>query len=141
MGRRKSEIQEFNPRRVRPLPDQPRKRFTGIKELAASITEGGQAVPGIVTLVGDSPDFDCQLVDGERRLRACVLAGVEFRAEVRAGGSVEDIFVASFVANFGKQDHDCIEIAEGLSRMQRGGRASIRWRGSPASPTAGCVNT
>jgi hypothetical protein len=39
---------EFDPKRVRPLPDQPRKRFRGINELAASIAEVGQIAPGLV---------------------------------------------------------------------------------------------
>jgi len=118
----KTHVQEFDAARVRPLPDQPRKRFKGIKELADSIFEIGQSSPGIVTLVDGDPKYDAQLVDGERRLRACRMVGVPFRAEVRADASGEEIFVASFAANFGKQDHDCIEIATGLARMQRNGK-------------------
>jgi ParB family chromosome partitioning protein len=117
-----SVVRNFDPSRVRPLPDQPRKRFRRIQELADSIKEIGQSCPGIVTLVMDDPKFDAQLVDGERRLRACKLAGVEFRAEVREDAAAEEIFVASFAANFGKQDHDVIEIAEGLARMQKAGK-------------------
>lgn len=119
---KQSIVREFDPKRVRALPGQPRKRFRGIKELADSIFEIGQSCPGIVTLVDDDPAFDAQLVDGERRLRACRMVGVAFRAEVRADAAAEEIFVASFAANFGKQDHDTMEIAEGLGRMQRAGK-------------------
>lgn len=122
MPRPRTIVEEFDPARVRPLPDQPRKRFRGIKELADSIFEVGQQTPGIVTPVSDDPKFDAQLIDGERRLRACRMAGVPFRAEVRAAATVEQSFVLSFAANFGKQDHDCIEIAEGLARMHRAGK-------------------
>lgn len=118
----RTHVQEFDAHRVRPLPDQPRKRFRGIKELAASIAEIGQSTPGIVTLIDNDPDFDAQLVDGERRLRACRLIDAPFRAEIRRDAEAEEIFVASFAANFGKQDHDAIEIAEGLARMQRAGK-------------------
>jgi ParB/RepB/Spo0J family partition protein len=118
----RTHMQEFDPARVRPLPDQPRKRFRGIRELADSILEAGQLSPGIVTRVDGDPDFDAQLIDGERRLRACKLAGVPFRAEVRPDTAAEETFVASFAANFGKQDHDCVEIAEGLARMQAAGK-------------------
>lgn len=121
MGRKTSSIEEFEPARVRPLPKQPRKRFSGIKELADSITEIGQSNPGIVTLVTDDPNFDAQLVDGERRLRACKLADVMFRAEVKVGTDEIQIFAASFAANFGRQDHDAIEIAESLWRLQASG--------------------
>jgi len=120
--KRKSEVLEFDPARVRPLPGQPRKRFAGIAELAASIAEVGQTTPGIVTIVPDDKRFDAELVDGERRLRACAKAGVLFRAEVRGGASPEDLFIASFAANFGKQDHDTIEISDGLLRIQRAGK-------------------
>jgi ParB/RepB/Spo0J family partition protein len=121
-ARKQTIIEEFWPDRVRPLPGQPRKRFAGIRELADSISEIGQSCPGIVTLVKDDPAADAQLVDGERRLRACKLIGVPFRAEVRDAASLEDLFVASFGANFGKQEHDAIEVAEGLARMQAAGK-------------------
>jgi ParB/RepB/Spo0J family partition protein len=122
MSRRRTNVEEFDPARVRPLPDQPRKRFRGIPELAESIREIGQQSAGIVTLVADDPKFDAQLVDGERRLRACKVAGVPFRAEVRAAADAEEIFAASFASNFGKQDHDCIEVAEALDRLRRSGK-------------------
>jgi len=118
----KNHVQEFDAVRVRPLPGQPRKRFRGLKELADSIAEVGQIANGVVTLVEGDPKYDAQLVDGERRLRACQMAGKPFRAEVQPDASREEIFVRSFAANFGKQDHDCIEIAEGLARMQRAGK-------------------
>jgi ParB family chromosome partitioning protein len=121
-ARKSTSVEEFDPARVRPLPDQPRKRFRGIRELAESITEIGQQCPGIVTLIDGHPDFDAQLVDGERRLRACKLAGVGFRAEVRPNKDADAIFAESFAANFGKQDHDAIEIAEGLARLQKAGK-------------------
>lgn len=116
-------VRSFDPDRVKPLPGQPRKRFGGIKELAASISEVGQTCPGIVTLLVNDPKFDAQLVDGERRLRSCKLAGKRFRAEVRPAGDPEEVFVASFAANFGKQNHDVLEIAEGLARMQKAGKS------------------
>lgn len=118
----KTTIQEFDPDSVRPMPGQPRKRFKGITELAESIQEIGQSTPGIVTLIDDDPRFKAQLVDGERRLRACKRAGVSFRAEVRSPAAAAELFVASFGANFGKQDHDPMEIAEGLARIQAMGR-------------------
>lgn len=120
--RARTHVREFDPARVRALPGQPRKRFRGIRELADSITEIGQQQAGIVTLIDDDPKFDAQLIDGERRLRACRMADVPFRAEVAESADAETIFAESFAANFGKQNHDAIEIAEGLARMQASGR-------------------
>lgn len=122
MRKSKDEIVEFDAARVRPLPDQPRKRFKGIKELAASIAEVGQMSPGLVTMIEGVGPFDAQLIDGERRLRACRQASLPFKAIVKKSGSEDDAFVASFAANFGKQDHDVIEISDGLARMQKSGK-------------------
>jgi ParB family chromosome partitioning protein len=97
-------VVEFDPQRVRPLPGQPRKRFRGIQELANSIDEIGQASPGIVTPIEGNSDYDAQLVDGERRLRACRMLNRPFVAQVRPAADDEEIFAASFGANFGKQD-------------------------------------
>jgi ParB/RepB/Spo0J family partition protein len=122
MKRKRTQVEEFDANRVRPMPNQPRKRFAGIRELADSIEEIGQATPGIVMLIDEDPKFDAQLIDGERRLRACKLIGAPFRAEIRPAGDIEASFAASFAANFGKQEHDAIEIAEALRRMQAAGK-------------------
>jgi ParB/RepB/Spo0J family partition protein len=115
-------VRLFQAQRVRPLPNQPRKRFFGIKELAASIEEIGQTTSGLVTLVEGDKNFDAQLVDGERRLRACQQVGVPFRAEIVANDHTETIFARSFAANFGKQHHDPMEIAEALQRLSAAGK-------------------
>jgi ParB/RepB/Spo0J family partition protein len=120
-------VREFDQYRVRPLPDQPRRRFFGIRKLADSILAIGQTTAGIVTLVTDDPMFDAQLIDGERRLWACQLAGVKFRAEVRANaGNIKNQFLASIAANFQKQDHDCIEIAHALKKASDDGQTDIQ---------------
>lgn len=122
-----SEVREFDPRRVRPLPNQPRVRFRGISGLAESIKLFGQTTPGVVTLIIGDPNFDAQLIDGERRLRACILAKVKFRAEVGKQedgheSSQDELREISFFANFNRQDHDCLEIAAGLAHLQKMGR-------------------
>jgi ParB/RepB/Spo0J family partition protein len=115
-------IRLFDAARVRALPGQPRKRFAGINELAASIKQVGQTSPGQVTLLKNQNGFDAQLIDGERRLRACKVAGVPFRAEIRPDDHPEKIFALSFAANFGKQYHDPVEIAEALERLMAADR-------------------
>jgi ParB/RepB/Spo0J family partition protein len=123
MKRNASEVLEYDPARVKPFANQPRKRFAGITELAASIKRVGQIIPGKVIPLEGNADYDCQLLDGERRLRACAIAGVKFRAEVQtAAGSEDEQFEISLAANFGKQDHDALEIAEALARLQKTGR-------------------
>jgi ParB/RepB/Spo0J family partition protein len=122
MGNPESKVMWFDPDRVKPLPGQPRKRFRGISGLARSIKRIGQKKAGVVTLIKDDPDFDAQLVDGERRLRACRQAEKKFKAEVATDCETDDDkFVASLVANFHGQAHDRMEIAEALARLQHMG--------------------
>jgi len=116
-----TQIREFDSARVRVLPGQPRKRFRNIPELAESIKSGGQHTPGIVTLIEGDSHHDAELVDGERRLRACQLAKLPFRAEVRTGLTYNEKFMLSLGANFGREDHSATEIASALKRAVEGG--------------------
>lgn len=117
------DVPEFDPERVKPFENQPRKRFRGIRGLAESIKIAGQATPGKVFRISGDPQYDVKLVDGERRLRACFLAGVKFKAViVPCPDNMATYFEQSFVANFGREDHDVLEIATALAHMQQRGR-------------------
>lgn len=119
-------VRPFDPKRVRPLPDQPRKRFTGIMKLGKSIQLIGQTTPGIVTLVTDDPNYDAQLIDGERRLRACVAINHPFEAVVKENaGSYFKQFLKSVAANFQRQDHNVIEIAHALKKAHDGENGEV----------------
>lgn len=111
----------LDPHRVKPFADQPRKRFRGIPKLAKSIQAVGQITPIIVTPC-DEPGFDAELVDGERRLQACRLAGLAIQAQVDGGVSARDRFAMAVAANFCRQPHDCLEIAEACERLRSQGR-------------------
>ena len=118
-----AEVREFDPFRVRPFPNQPRKRFRKIRELADSMLEIGQTSAGKVKVVKNDPKFDAELVDGERRLRGCMRANMKFRAEVVLESmDWNEQFAKSVAANFGKQDHDCLEIAQACAQLQKDGR-------------------
>lgn len=108
----------FNTARVKPFQDNPRKIFRRIPELAESIRISGQRQPGEVKLLENDPDYDAELIDGERRLRACRQLGIKFRAYPKHDiGDKEDQFEKSFISNFGREDHDCIEIARSIGRI------------------------
>jgi ParB/RepB/Spo0J family partition protein len=63
-------------KQIKPDPNQPRKEFKNLAELAASFD--GQAEGILETLkVTANPDGTYTLVDGERRWRAAELAGIE----------------------------------------------------------------
>lgn len=94
---------------------QPRKYFNEGKlfELAAGIKCAGQLQPGIVRPIGDGR---FELIDGERRFRACKLAGVDtYRAFVV---DVDDAIarrIVSIVSNFAREGHTTGEIVHEVS--------------------------
>jgi len=111
----------LDPKRVKPFAKQPRKRFRGIKQLAESIRAVGQVTPIVVTGC-DDPKYDAELVDGERRLRACLLGQMPIRAVTEANGSAADRYVKSVAANFCRQPHDAVEIMQAVLALKADGR-------------------
>lgn len=106
---------------VRPFADQPRKYFdqAGILALAESIKEAGQITPVPVKRIEGDPEHRFELIDGERRLRACVLGGIPtIRAFIRTIGSEDEQFIEAVVANFGSAEHTPLEITFAMQRMR-----------------------
>ncbi len=110
----------LDPWRVKPFANQPRKRFRGIDKLADSIAAVGQVTPIVVTRCRDN-GFDAELIDGERRLRACRQLGIEVRAVFQTPG-VRGRLAASVAANFCRQPHDPMEIAAACERFVKDDR-------------------
>ena len=104
--------------RIRPFPDQPRQFFdqAKLKELAESVRVVGQIVPAFVKDLGvPHPDYDYELVDGQRRWHACDIAHVEkMKVIVVAVKDVTKQFLISVVSNFGRADHTPIETANAI---------------------------
>ncbi len=113
-------IVELDPSRVKPFADQPRKRFLGIAKLAESIRTVGQVTPILVTDCAD-PEFEAELVDGERRLRACLQGGMKVRA-IFDNSKAEERHLHSMAANFCRQAHDAVEIMEAVLEVKKSGR-------------------
>jgi len=106
--------------RIRPQKDQPRTYFSKKKmdELKASIRVFGQIMPILVKKISDDPDHDYELIEGERRLRACKALGwSKMRACVRKVKNVEVQFITSFGVNFAREGHTHLETARALDRM------------------------
>ncbi|MDP3727470.1 MAG: ParB/RepB/Spo0J family partition protein [bacterium] len=115
--------------RIRRFPGQPRQYLDArdMADLAASIEEIGQHTPIVVREIFGDPKHDYELVDGERRLIACGMAGVEtMLAWVRPFKDSPDIddeqFVASVVGNFGRTGHTPLEIARAIDRIRKSKR-------------------
>lgn len=99
---------------------QPRKNFDKEKlaELAASIKEHGLAQPIIVSPDGQNGGYE--LIAGERRLRACEIAGLkEVEVVVRHGHTDKQRLAISLVENLQREDLNAIEAALGYLRLMK----------------------
>jgi len=114
---------ELDPRRVKPFAGQPRKRFRRIKQLAESIRTVGQVTPIVVTAC-EEDGFDAELVDGQRRLEACLEGNMLVKAVVGGDLAAGDRYVRSVAANFCRQNHDAVEIMEAVLTMKANGRTT-----------------
>lgn len=111
---------------IRPFEDQPRKYFdeAELLALAESIAEVGQRDPiTVCRRVGD-PTFKFQLIDGERRLRACGLKDISFMRAIIDDGvhNENEQFEVSVIANFCREGHTELEEGAAVKRMIDNGR-------------------
>jgi ParB family chromosome partitioning protein len=117
--------------KIRAFEEQPRKFFdpVSLRGLADSIRELGQITPALVRpLVPHVKDFEYELVEGERRIRACLMAGVSsLRAEVDENiKSGDEQFVKSVAANFNRDGHPPIECAHAIERLKKMGQTDAQ---------------
>lgn len=102
-------------RAIRPNPAQPRQRFRedALEELASSIRQHGILQPLTVRRVGTG----YELIAGERRLRAGILAGLTEIPCIVMTMDDRESGMAALVENLQRQDLDFIEEARGISRL------------------------
>lgn len=105
--------------KIRPNHLQPRRFFDPEKlsELAASIKAHGLAQPLVV-----SPDSDgtYELIAGERRLRACELAGLkEIEVVVRKPADDRERLAIALIENLQREDLNAVETALGYLRLMK----------------------
>lgn len=99
--------------RVQPNPDQPRRHFDdqSLQELANSIARHGLKQP---VLVQDLGDGNYQLIAGERRLRACGLAGRQTIFAIVSDGDPDEL---ALIENIQRVDLDAMELARAFARL------------------------
>jgi len=99
----------IDPRAVRPNPKQPRHFFDedALRELAESIKRDGVQEPVIVRQNNGA----YELVSGERRVRASVLAGLDRIPAVCREVSDEDMLKLGLIENIQREDLNPIETA------------------------------
>ena len=111
---------------IRPDPNQPRRYFkkSALEELARSIELVGQLTPIAVRRLPDKVDrHRYEIIDGERRWRACRLAQ---RANVKA--TIEEAplteqqrHLLSTISNFHREGHTHIEISDAVHFQRQQG--------------------
>ena len=117
---------------IKPNPHQPRRQFAAeaLRELGESIRLYGILQP--LTLRKTGPT-NFELVAGERRLRAAMLAGMETVPCLLLNVDAEQSGLLALVENLQRKDLDFIEEAEGL-------RSLIRTYGMSQEEAARCVS-
>lgn len=106
--------------KIHPSHLQARKNFDPEKlaELASSIKRHGLAQPLLVS--HDASNGSYELIAGERRLRACVLAGIgEVEVIVRELSSEKNRMIVGLIENLQREDLNAIEEALSYLRLMR----------------------
>jgi ParB family chromosome partitioning protein len=104
-----SSINEIELSKIDANPDQPRTSFDeeALEELAASIRVNGLITPITLRETGDR----YQIISGERRYRASLLAGLEAIPAYIRKASDENILEWALIENIQREDLNSIEIA------------------------------
>lgn len=105
----------LDPKTLKPNPKQPRKAFRedALEELAASIKHDGVQEPVIVRQGEDG----YELVSGERRVRASVMAGLDKIPAIRRDVSDTDMLKLGLIENIQREDLNPIELAQGFQAL------------------------
>jgi ParB family chromosome partitioning protein len=95
---------------IDPNPAQPRQMMGDLSELVSSIVEKGILEPLVVRQRGDR----CQLVAGERRYQAAVLAGLTHLPVVFRDADDAEVIELALVENLQRKDLTAFEEADAL---------------------------
>lgn len=113
-------------RKVRPFDGQPRQYFkkSSLQELADSIAEVGQVTPALVRRLDTLEDgYEFELIEGERRFRACIMLDRPLKVEVDIDTKNDRKlqYKKSVAANFGREGHTPIESARAIKKLREDG--------------------
>ncbi len=111
----RKKVQELPLDKIRPNPAQPRRKFSQkeLQELSDSIRANGLLQPLTVRRAGGG----YELVAGERRLRACAMAGMRFVSCIVINCDEQQSAVYAILENLQRQDLQLFEEAEGIQTL------------------------
>ena len=114
--------------RIAPNPDNPRKSFEGVEELAASIADRGVLQPLVVRRDPQRPGYYLTIA-GARRLLAALMVhgGTDAAGRMRAAAlpcvvadeAEADVFADALAENMARQDLSRAEVMEAVLRLHR----------------------
>jgi len=115
MNRQRTQVVELPVSKILPNPNQPRKHFDRLKmiELARSVKRNGVIHP--VTVRPHEGAF--QLISGERRVRASVMAGKRTVPAVILDTDERSSAIFALLENLQREDLSFFEIAEGYKNL------------------------
>ncbi len=121
----------LNPTEVMPSKVQTRKTFReeSLHKLAESIKQHGLQEPIIVRKIGDKYELVC----GERRLRACILAGLKEIPAICRNVSDDESILLGLIENIQREDLNPIEEAEAYQSILN----RFNWSQEQLSETVG----
>lgn len=101
---------------IRPNPYQPRRNFeqSSLEELCNSIKEYGVIQP---INVRKTPSNHYELVSGERRLRASIMAGLKEIPAIIIDVNEDDLAIMALIENLQREDLGYMEEAEGYRNL------------------------
>ena len=112
----KSNVNKIDISKISPNKQQPRKNFEDkdIQELSNSIKNQGLIQPIIVRDAGDN---NYEIIAGERRWRACQLAGVHSVDCVVMDASEDKIFELALIENIQRENLNVVEEAKAYKKI------------------------
>ena len=111
------DITNINTEKLLPNPYQPRRKFESeeMLSLADSIKENGILQPLLIRRINNSDYFE--IIAGERRLRAAILAGLEKVPCVECDCDYEESAVLSILENIQRSDLTFFEESAAIGRL------------------------
>ncbi len=105
---------------IMPNPNQPRRKFSekALEELAASIASQGLLQPILVRPLGEGRPGKYEIIAGERRWRACKIAGLVHIPVVVRSFNDQETLAAALIENLQREDLNPIEEALGVQMLK-----------------------
>lgn len=116
-------VQEIEVGMLAASPTNPRKKFSGLEEMAATMREHGVLEPLLVRK--HDGEFVYEIIAGERRWRAAQLAGLSHVPCVVKELNEQQVTEIQWIENLQRQDLTAVEEGEGFARLIQSGAWTV----------------